>query len=117
MPGNVEQRRHRCPSSDCCTPAPPSAFVGWGQQFHGPASDPDHDDRSHRSLNAEWSSERAQPDDPDLFQDRRAYLWDNHSDTATLRNDHGRFIGAKSWGHRRDDDRRHGSDHCEGHRP
>lgn len=28
----------------------------------------------------------------DLSQDRRNYVWDNHSDTATLRNDHGRLI-------------------------
>ncbi|MGW0771931.1 lamin tail domain-containing protein [Streptomyces sp. NPDC002676] len=26
----------------------------------------------------------------DLYQDRRNYVWDNHADTATLRNDHGR---------------------------
>jgi hypothetical protein len=35
----------------------------------------------------------------DLFQDRRHYVWDNRSDTATLRNDHGRFIDDASWGH------------------
>nr|WP_307680362.1 lamin tail domain-containing protein [Streptomyces sp. V4I2] len=28
----------------------------------------------------------------DLFQDRRNYLWDNNSDTATLRNDRDRFV-------------------------
>jgi hypothetical protein len=33
----------------------------------------------------------------DLYQDRRHYVWDNHSDTATLRNDRGRFIDNKSW--------------------
>ncbi|WP_246546311.1 lamin tail domain-containing protein [Streptomyces luteogriseus] len=37
----------------------------------------------------------------DLFQDRRNYVWDNRSDTATLRNDHGRFIHDASWGHHR----------------
>lgn len=37
----------------------------------------------------------------DLYQDRRAYVWDNRSDTATLRNDHGRFIDDASWGHHR----------------
>ncbi|MEU5524889.1 lamin tail domain-containing protein [Streptomyces sp. NPDC047860] len=37
----------------------------------------------------------------DLFQDRRHYVWDNHSDTATLRNDRGRFIDDESWGHDR----------------
>jgi hypothetical protein len=39
--------------------------------------------------------------DSDLHQDRRHYIWDNRSDTATLRNDHGRFIDDKSWGHHR----------------
>ncbi|MFD5914965.1 lamin tail domain-containing protein [Streptomyces massasporeus] len=37
----------------------------------------------------------------DLFQDRRNYVWDNRSNTATLRNDHGRFIDDESWGHHR----------------
>ncbi|MEU9272872.1 lamin tail domain-containing protein [Streptomyces sp. NPDC048251] len=37
----------------------------------------------------------------DLFQDRRAYVWNNDHDTATLRNDHGRFVDDESWGHRR----------------
>ncbi|MGW2690215.1 lamin tail domain-containing protein [Streptomyces sp. NPDC001414] len=37
----------------------------------------------------------------DLFQDRRAYVWDNISDTATLRNDRGRLIDDTSWGHHR----------------
>ncbi|MEV7068565.1 lamin tail domain-containing protein [Streptomyces collinus] len=43
----------------------------------------------------------------DLFQDRRNYVWDNRSDTATLRNDHGRFIDDASWGHHRHGDRHH----------
>ncbi|MER5880631.1 lamin tail domain-containing protein, partial [Streptomyces sp. NPDC001910] len=30
---------------------------------------------------------------------RRNYVWDNRSDTATLRNDHGRLIDEASWGH------------------
>ncbi|MGV9420018.1 lamin tail domain-containing protein [Streptomyces sp. NPDC003674] len=34
----------------------------------------------------------------DLFQDRRAYVWNNDYDTATLRNDRGRFIDDVSWG-------------------
>ncbi|WP_371666801.1 lamin tail domain-containing protein [Streptomyces sp. NBC_00289] len=42
--------------------------------------------------------------DTDLYQDRRSYVWDNHSDTATLRNDRDRFVDAVSWGH----DRHHG---------
>ncbi|MEV5898385.1 lamin tail domain-containing protein [Streptomyces sp. NPDC052127] len=37
----------------------------------------------------------------DLYQDRRAYVWNNDHDTATLRNDHGRFVDDQSWGHRR----------------
>ncbi|WP_406110352.1 lamin tail domain-containing protein [Streptomyces sp. NBC_01003] len=37
----------------------------------------------------------------DLFQDRRAYVWDNNGDTTTLRNDHRRIIDAGSWGHHR----------------
>ncbi|WP_063887491.1 hypothetical protein [Streptomyces sp. Root1310] len=37
----------------------------------------------------------------DLYQDRRAYVWNNDHDTATLRNDHGRFVDDESWGHRR----------------
>jgi hypothetical protein len=28
-------------------------------------------------------------------------VWDNRSDTATLRNDHGRFIDETSWGRNR----------------
>lgn len=34
----------------------------------------------------------------DLYMDRRDYVWDNHTDTATLRNDHGRFVDDESWG-------------------
>jgi hypothetical protein len=44
--------------------------------------------------------------DSDLYQDRRHYVWDNRSDTATLRNHHGRFIDDESWGHHR-----HGGHH------
>ncbi|MFD5914854.1 lamin tail domain-containing protein [Streptomyces massasporeus] len=47
----------------------------------------------------------------DLFQDRRNYVWDNRSDTATLRNDRGRFIDDESWGHHR-----HGGGHHHGGR-
>lgn len=36
----------------------------------------------------------------DVYQDRRAYVWNNDRDTATLRNDHGRFIDDASWGRR-----------------
>ncbi|WTO96580.1 lamin tail domain-containing protein [Streptomyces sp. NBC_00197] len=42
----------------------------------------------------------------DVFQDRRNYVWDNHADTATLRNDHRRFVDDASWGRRHHDARR-----------
>ncbi|MHB9856609.1 lamin tail domain-containing protein [Streptomyces krungchingensis] len=37
----------------------------------------------------------------DLYQDRRHYVWDNRSDTATLRNDRDRFVDDTSWGQHR----------------
>ncbi|MET9058275.1 MULTISPECIES: lamin tail domain-containing protein [Streptomyces] len=51
----------------------------------------------------------------DVFQDRRREVWDNRSDTATLRTDRGRFVDSASWGRDRHhggwgDDRRHGND-------
>ncbi|WP_434095311.1 lamin tail domain-containing protein [Streptomyces flaveolus] len=49
---------------------------------------------------------RSRDTDTDVYQDRRNYVWDNRSDTATLRNDHGRFIDETSWGRNR-----HGSRH------
>lgn len=36
----------------------------------------------------------------DLYQDRRAYAWNNDTDTATLRNQRGRTVDSISWGHR-----------------
>lgn len=45
--------------------------------------------------------------DSDLYQDRRHYNWDNRSDTATVRNDHGRFIDDKSWSHHHHGGRHH----------
>ncbi|CAM5495896.1 MULTISPECIES: lamin tail domain-containing protein [Streptomyces] len=36
----------------------------------------------------------------DVFQNRRDYVWDNHRDTATLRNDHHRVVDTKHWGRR-----------------
>jgi hypothetical protein len=39
--------------------------------------------------------------DTDLYQDRRTYVWDHHSDTATLRDEHGRIIDTDSWGNDR----------------
>jgi hypothetical protein len=38
----------------------------------------------------------------DLYQDRRAYVWNKHAGTAILHDDHGHFIDEVSWGHRRD---------------
>jgi hypothetical protein len=115
---------------------------------------PGFDDRSGRSLNAEWveitNSDRrgvnldgwtlsdedgnrytfnhyrlagrstvrihtgyGRDTNRDLFQDRRNEVWDNRSDSATLKNDHGRFVDSVSWGrhHGRDD---HGRDHRRG---
>ncbi|MFJ5301958.1 lamin tail domain-containing protein [Streptomyces sp. NPDC088350] len=40
-------------------------------------------------------------DSHDVYQDRRDYIWDNRSDTATLRNDHRRLVDDKSWGEHR----------------
>ncbi|MGW2803194.1 lamin tail domain-containing protein [Streptomyces sp. NPDC001269] len=37
----------------------------------------------------------------DLFQDRRAYVWNNDSDTAILRNQRGGTIDSVSWGRHR----------------
>lgn len=34
----------------------------------------------------------------DLCQGRRAYVWNNDPDTATLRNDHGCFVDDGAWG-------------------
>ncbi|MFF1400961.1 hypothetical protein ACFVZD_45490 [Streptomyces sp. NPDC058287] len=33
----------------------------------------------------------------DVYRNRRAYVWDNRSDTAILRNDYGRFVDGASW--------------------
>ncbi|MFJ8110332.1 lamin tail domain-containing protein [Streptomyces sp. NPDC096132] len=41
----------------------------------------------------------------DVYQDRRREVWDDRHDTATLRNDRGRFVDDESWGFRR-----HGGD-------
>ncbi|WP_406841889.1 lamin tail domain-containing protein (plasmid) [Streptomyces sp. AHU1] len=46
----------------------------------------------------------------DVYQDRRNYVWDNYSDTATLRNDDGRLVDEVSWGDNDRDGRRWGSD-------
>ncbi|MFJ9596654.1 lamin tail domain-containing protein [Streptomyces virginiae] len=106
------------------------------------ADSPGRDDRSHRSLNAEWveianatrnpvnlrgwtlrdsdgnryrfdnvriagcntirtHSGNGRDTRTDLFQDRRAYVWDNRSDTATLRDNRGRTVGTETCGRRR----------------
>ncbi|MFF4456902.1 lamin tail domain-containing protein [Streptomyces goshikiensis] len=36
----------------------------------------------------------------DLFQGRRNYVWDNHADTATLRESRGCTVDTESWGRR-----------------
>ncbi|WP_251094723.1 lamin tail domain-containing protein [Streptomyces sp. Caat 7-52] len=60
----------------------------------------------------------------DLYQDRNRSVWDSEHDTATLRNDHGRFIDSASWGYDRSHRDGHGnrnhpdrSDHRDGGRP
>ncbi|MFG3552690.1 lamin tail domain-containing protein [Streptomyces sp. NPDC047725] len=108
---------------------------------------PGRDDRSNRSLNAEWveitnNTRRAvdlagwtlrdeagprytfhgyriegrstvrihtgqgRDTRTDVYQDRRDYVWNNDSDTATLRNDRGRFVDDESWGRHRHSGRR-----------
>ncbi|MFD8302075.1 lamin tail domain-containing protein [Streptomyces sp. NPDC059690] len=50
----------------------------------------------------------------DVYQDRRDYVWDRSSDTATLRDERGRLVDETTWGRhdrdggRRDGDSRHG---------
>jgi hypothetical protein len=50
----------------------------------------------------------------DVYQDRRDYVWDNHADTATLRDNRGHVVDTESWGHR-GDDRGHGRADDHGH--
>ncbi|MFI6006334.1 lamin tail domain-containing protein [Streptomyces sp. NPDC051366] len=105
------------------------------------ADSPGREDRSNRSLNAEWveitnttrdainlrgwtlrddDGNRYRFDNvringratirihtgighntrTDLFQNHRDYIWDNHADTATLRDDRGRTVDTESWGRR-----------------
>ncbi|MER7178558.1 lamin tail domain-containing protein [Streptomyces hyaluromycini] len=55
----------------------------------------------------------------DVYQDRRNYVWNNDEDTATLRDEGGRFVDDDSWGHHRDhrgDHRDSGRDDREGSR-
>ncbi|MDI5904269.1 lamin tail domain-containing protein, partial [Streptomyces sp. 12257] len=51
--------------------------------------------------------------DNDLYMDRHNEVWDNRSDTATLRNDHDRFVDDASWGrhHRGHGGHHHGGGH------
>ncbi|MEU0429926.1 lamin tail domain-containing protein, partial [Streptomyces canus] len=51
---------------------------------------------------------RGHDTDNDLYMDRHNEVWDNHSDTATLRNDHDRFVDDASWGRHH---RGHGGHH------
>ncbi|GGR87505.1 hypothetical protein GCM10010269_28340 [Streptomyces humidus] len=46
----------------------------------------------------------------DLFQDRHREVWDNYSDTATLRNDRRWVVDVESWGHGRHGGWRHDRD-------
>ncbi|WP_394365707.1 lamin tail domain-containing protein [Streptomyces sasae] len=50
----------------------------------------------------------------DVYQDRRAYVWNDDADTATLRNARGRLVDEVSWGHHRGDDRDHRGEHRNG---
>lgn len=62
-----------------------------------------------------------------VYQDRRAYVWNNDSDTATLRDSDGRFADSASWGRDRrhdgdsntrgGDDRQGGDNNSRGHSP
>ncbi|MFF1735356.1 lamin tail domain-containing protein [Streptomyces sp. NPDC058247] len=50
----------------------------------------------------------------DVYQDRRRYVWDNRSDTVTLRDDRNRRVDTLAWGGDRDrhgDARGHGRGH------
>lgn len=49
--------------------------------------------RSHKSVRIHTGHGR----DGHLFQDRRHYMWDNRSDTDTLRSDNDRRIDRESW--------------------
>nr|WSY51802.1 lamin tail domain-containing protein [Streptomyces sp. NBC_00886] len=51
----------------------------------------------------------------DVYQDRRNYVWDNRSDTATLRNDHRRLVDDTSWGGRNPGGRNPGGHDGGGH--
>ncbi|MEU1071154.1 MULTISPECIES: lamin tail domain-containing protein [unclassified Streptomyces] len=43
----------------------------------------------------------------DVYQDRHNYVWDNHRDTATLRNDNGRILDTAMWGRAHHEGNRH----------
>jgi hypothetical protein len=124
------------PASASIRPHQPRPTVILGQiQYDSPG----RDDRSRRSLNAEWVevtntgrhavnldgwtlSDRdghtyrfenlrldgrstvrvhtgtGRDTRHDVYQDRRAYVWNNGADQATLRNDRDRIIDTASWG-------------------
>ncbi|WP_234443151.1 hypothetical protein [Streptomyces cellulosae] len=46
------------------------------------------------------ASRRCRDPDSDLVPDSRNYMWDNHSDTATRRNDHDHDRGRGGGPHR-----------------
>ncbi|MYS19967.1 Lamin Tail Domain [Streptomyces sp. DvalAA-14] len=51
----------------------------------------------------------------DVYQGRRGYVWDSRSETATLRDRHGRSVDSRSFGPDRSADRdRSGRDHRRG---
>ncbi|MGW1622475.1 lamin tail domain-containing protein [Streptomyces sp. NPDC002172] len=45
----------------------------------------------------------------DVYQDRRTYVWNNDTDTATLRNNHDRVVDEVTWGQHRGGHRNGGS--------
>ena len=51
----------------------------------------------------------------DLYPDRRTYVLDDYNGSATLRNDHGRFIDEYTWSthHHRDGNRHHDGRHTD----
>ncbi|MFD5735797.1 lamin tail domain-containing protein [Streptomyces sioyaensis] len=136
-------RRHRRTARHGGRPQPPRSGPGAQPLRCRPGAiqydSPGRDDRSNRSLNAEWVTVKNTGRLPvnikgwtlsdksghsyrfgtlrlnghsqirvhtgighdnrrDVYQDRRAYVWDNTGDTATLRNDHRRIVDAQSWG-------------------
>ncbi|MFG2721247.1 lamin tail domain-containing protein [Streptomyces sp. NPDC048416] len=125
------------PATAVARPTPHSPVVLGAIQYDSPG----HDDRSQRSLNAEWvtvtntgrgtvnlkgwtltgrshqpytfhylrlgahqsvrvHTGKGRDTGRDVYQDRHDYVWDNHADTAILRDHHKHTIATKSWRHR-----------------